>query len=115
MQKDKECYLLRPNRDRWNRQLAEEVDQLLSADPGNVFDKLGRVFEATLIERALFAAGGCRYKAAGLLGIGRNTIARKIELLEIGDRHSRAHDFTPLGLKDFFRSGAPFPARDDEP
>lgn len=115
MQKDEECYLLRPTQNRWSRELAEEVDQLLLTDPGNVFERLGRVFEATVIERALFAVGGCRYKAAGLLGIGRNTIARKIEFLEIGDRNSRSHGFTPLGLKDFFRSGAPFPARDDEP
>ncbi len=72
----------------WNAALASEADRLLSTTPGEVFDQLTRQFEATLIRRALNATGGRRIDAAHLLGIGRNTITRKIQELGLDDPNS---------------------------
>jgi two-component system nitrogen regulation response regulator GlnG len=69
----------------WNAALATEADRLLSSAPGEVFEQLTRQFEATLIRRALNATGGRRIEAAHLLGIGRNTITRKIQELGLDD------------------------------
>jgi len=69
----------------WLSTLALETDRLLAAQPGQVFDQLTRAFEATLIRRALAATGGRRIEAAQLLGIGRNTITRKIQELNLED------------------------------
>ena len=53
-----------------------------------LMDALSREFERVLIGRALAHTGGRRFEAATLLGIGRNTITRKIAELKIegGDR-----------------------------
>ena len=69
----------------WSVALAAEADRLIAAAPGAVFDQLTRQFEATLIRRALNATGGRRIDAAQLLGIGRNTITRKIQELGLDD------------------------------
>ncbi len=69
----------------WNAALASEADRLLSTVPGEVYEILTRQFEATLIRRALNVTGGRRIDAAQLLGIGRNTITRKIQELGLGD------------------------------
>ncbi len=69
----------------WTASLAGEADRLIAATPGAVFDQLTRQFEATLIRRALNATGGRRIDAAHLLGIGRNTITRKIQELGLDD------------------------------
>jgi two-component system nitrogen regulation response regulator GlnG len=69
----------------WTAVLASETDRLIAAAPGQVFDQLTRQFEATLIRRALNATGGRRIDAAQLLGIGRNTITRKIQELGLDD------------------------------
>jgi len=65
----------------WKGLLAAMADDLLAKQPGTVWDRLNREFEATLIRRALAATGGRRIEAAQLLGIGRNTITRKIQEL----------------------------------
>ncbi|WP_341676551.1 nitrogen regulation protein NR(I) [Niveibacterium sp. SC-1] len=65
----------------WIDGLSAEADRLLATQPGQVFDNLTREFEKTLIRRALNATGGRRVEAAQLLGIGRNTITRKIQEL----------------------------------
>jgi two-component system nitrogen regulation response regulator GlnG len=49
-------------------------------------EKLSREFEKVLIARALVHTGGRRIEAANLLGIGRNTITRKIAELRLEDR-----------------------------
>ena len=69
----------------WLAALAAEADRLLAARPGEVFDLLNREFERVVIGRALAATGGRRIEAAQLLGIGRNTITRKIQELGIDD------------------------------
>ena len=65
----------------WGEALMAEVDRALAQSPGEVFDLLNRDFERILIRRALNATGGRRIEAAQLLGIGRNTITRKIQEL----------------------------------
>ncbi len=69
----------------WLTALGREADRMLAAQPGQAFDQLTRQFEATLIRRALAATGGRRIEAAHLLGIGRNTITRKIQELGLED------------------------------
>ncbi len=69
----------------WVDSLGLEADRLIAAIPGEVFDRLTREFERTLIRRALSATGGRRIDAAQLLGIGRNTITRKIQELGLDD------------------------------
>jgi two-component system nitrogen regulation response regulator GlnG len=69
----------------WLDSLAAEADALIVEKPGQVFDLLTRSFEGLLIRRALTATGGRRIEAAQLLGIGRNTITRKIQELGLDD------------------------------
>ena len=69
----------------WQTLLAGAADDLLGQAPGKVWETLTRTFEVTLIQRALTATGGRRIEAAQLLGIGRNTITRKIQELGIDD------------------------------
>ncbi|MEY4591828.1 MAG: nitrogen regulation protein [Pseudomonadota bacterium] len=63
----------------WASALAAEADRLLRAGEGDVHEKLMQVFERVLISRALVSTGGRRIEAAQALGIGRNTITRKIQ------------------------------------
>jgi two-component system nitrogen regulation response regulator GlnG len=44
-------------------------------------DQLSREFEKALIVKALAHTGGRRIEAANLLGLGRNTLTRKIHEL----------------------------------
>lgn len=67
----------------WLGALAQEVDRLLAQKQPEIFDRLCRDFERTLIRRALASTGGRRIESAQLLGIGRNTITRKIQELAI--------------------------------
>jgi len=69
----------------WTDALGAEADRLLATHPHEVFDRLSREFERTLIRRALNMSGGRRIEAAQLLGIGRNTITRKIQELGMDD------------------------------
>jgi two-component system nitrogen regulation response regulator GlnG len=50
-----------------------------------VWDELTKLFEATLIQTALAHTRGRRIDAANKLGIGRNTITRKIQELGLDD------------------------------
>jgi len=78
---------------RWGIQLERELDSLLNAqcaegDPpeqSDLMDRLVREFETTLLTTALRHTRGRRIEAAQRLGIGRNTITRKIKELGIGD------------------------------
>ena len=70
----------------WGHPLAREIDRLLAAGTTPVLDDLVRRFEAIAIDRALAFTGGNRSHAARLLGMGRNTIARKIHELGMDNR-----------------------------
>jgi two-component system nitrogen regulation response regulator GlnG len=74
----------------WESALASTVDRLLNTAPGEVFAQLSERFERTLIERALAHTGGRRVEASVLLGIGRNTLTRKLH--ELGMDKSAAKD-----------------------
>jgi two-component system nitrogen regulation response regulator GlnG len=67
----------------WEAALREEALSLLLAGNMDVWDSLGRRFESVLIRAALTASRGRRIEAAHKLGIGRNTITRKIQTLGI--------------------------------
>ena len=67
----------------WAAALEKEVDLLLSRGETGVMNELTRRFEKALIVRALAQTGGRRIEAAHLLGLGRNTLTRKIQELGI--------------------------------
>ncbi len=65
----------------WELGLATHAQALLAGGERNIWDILSRRFEARLILEALAATRGRRIEAAQKLGIGRNTITRKIQEL----------------------------------
>ena len=65
----------------WEAELEAEAVALLAAGREDVWDVLTRRFESRLIHAALAATRGRRIEAAHKLGIGRNTITRKIQEL----------------------------------
>jgi len=67
----------------WISLLEVEAASLLAAGQPEVMDALGRQFESTLIKMALKHTHGRKNDAAVRLGIGRNTITRKIHELGI--------------------------------
>ena len=58
---------------------------LLVSGRTDVWDVLTAKFESTLIQTALANTRGRRIEAAQKLGIGRNTITRKIQELGLDD------------------------------
>ena len=70
----------------WTAALQRHVEKSLMRGESNLMDVLSREFEKVLIARALVHTGGRRIEAANLLGIGRNTITRKIAELRLEDR-----------------------------
>jgi two-component system nitrogen regulation response regulator GlnG len=69
----------------WIAALEQEAERRLGRGDTGILDVLGRQFERTLIIKALARTGGRRIDAANLLGMGRNTITRKIQELGIED------------------------------
>jgi two-component system nitrogen regulation response regulator GlnG len=69
----------------WLAVLALEAERRLARGEKGILDSLGRDFERTLINKALARTGGRRIEAANLLGMGRNTITRKIQELGIDE------------------------------
>ena len=70
-----------PSADTWEAGLEAAAAALLATDRVDVWDELTRRFESKLILAALAATRGRRIEAAQKLGIGRNTITRKIQEL----------------------------------
>ena len=70
---------------RWLVDLERESRSLLLSGEPQVWDILTRKFEAQLIHTALDLTRGRRIEAAQKLGIGRNTITRKIQELGLDD------------------------------
>ena len=69
----------------WLSALEQEAERRLARGQTGILDDLGRQFERALISKALRRTGGRRIEAANLLGMGRNTITRKIQELGIED------------------------------
>ncbi len=67
----------------WPQGLHAEAAQRIASGQPAVWDRLMRQVETQLIEAALANTGGRRIEAAQKLGIGRNTITRKIQELGI--------------------------------
>ena len=67
----------------WVAALEKEVEGLLARGESGVLDGLARRFEKALIMKALAHTGGRRIEASQLLGLGRNTLTRKIQELGI--------------------------------
>jgi two-component system nitrogen regulation response regulator GlnG len=70
-------------RSNWILMLEAEAAQMLSSGKPEVMDTLGKQFESALIKTALKHTHGRKNDAAVRLGIGRNTITRKIQELGI--------------------------------
>jgi two-component system nitrogen regulation response regulator GlnG len=71
--------------DAWLADLAREARRLLNAGVPEVWDQLTKQFEGQLIHVALESTRGRRIEAAHKLGIGRNTITRKIQELGLDE------------------------------
>ncbi|MFC4931759.1 nitrogen regulation protein NR(I) [Massilia sp. GCM10023247] len=71
-----------PSPDGWTGLLELQAASMLSAGQFEVMDTLGKQFESVLIKAALKHTHGRKNDAAMRLGIGRNTITRKI--VELG-------------------------------
>lgn len=67
----------------WLELLFIEAEKALESGQSDVMDLLTAQFETTMIQAALKATHGKRIEAAQRLGIGRNTITRKIQDLNI--------------------------------
>ncbi|WP_153100762.1 nitrogen regulation protein NR(I) [Paraburkholderia hayleyella] len=67
----------------WESGLRSEVARLLRENGEGVMDALSRRFEAAIIREALDFTRGRKVEAAERLGIGRNTITRKIQELDL--------------------------------
>ncbi len=65
----------------WRNALAQQVALALQRGDQNILENFSRLFESTLITQALQHTGGKRIEAATLLGMGRNTLTRKIQEL----------------------------------
>ena len=62
----------------WVGALECEIERAFARGETAVLDKFAQAFERAVIARALARTGGRRIEAANLLGMGRNTITRKI-------------------------------------
>ena len=81
----------------WTQALAREVEGSLLRGERGLMDKLSRRFEAILIGKALAHTSGRRIEAAQLLGIGRNTITRKIQELDIEGTRAASVELEKVG------------------
>lgn len=67
----------------WEALLEKEVSQKLEKGESSLMEIFGHRFESIMIQAALRHTKGRKNEAAGLLGIGRNTVTRKIQELDI--------------------------------
>jgi two-component system, NtrC family, nitrogen regulation response regulator GlnG len=74
-----------PGGSSWLGDLEFAARALLDAGSPDVWEQLSRQFEGQLIRTALALTRGRRIEAAQKLGIGRNTITRKIQELGLDD------------------------------
>jgi len=72
-----------PSGSDWVGLLGQEVERRLRGGEQDLMDAITRRFEATVIGTALRLTHGRRIEAATKLGLGRNTITRKIQELRL--------------------------------
>ena len=71
----------------WRYGLKQQVALSLQRGDQNILETLSQQFERTLISQALLHTGGRRIEAATLLGMGRNTLTRKIQELGLDEEN----------------------------
>ncbi len=76
--------------DNWVAALEREAEVQLKRGDTAILDELTRQFERALISCALAHTGGRRIEASTLLGMGRNTLTRKIQELGLVEEPERA-------------------------
>ena len=86
----------------WKALLAAEAERILEAGEPQVWETLAHEFERTLIRTAMSATRGRRIEAAERLGLGRNTLTRKI--VELGLTDELASRLPPVRKKDQVKS-----------
>jgi two-component system nitrogen regulation response regulator GlnG len=74
----------------WISALEREAELALNRGEQNIMHEMTRQFERALILKALAHTGGRRIEASHLLGMGRNTLTRKIQELDIEARDATA-------------------------
>ena len=67
----------------WKDTLKQEVQLALNKNQKDILTQLNQTFEKILIEEALHFTKGRRIEAAEILGLGRNTLTRKVKELKI--------------------------------
>jgi two-component system nitrogen regulation response regulator GlnG len=67
----------------WKDALKQEVQLALNKNQKDILTHLNQTFEKILIEEALYFTKGRRIEAAEMLGLGRNTLTRKVKELKI--------------------------------
>ena len=72
----------------WGSALASQVDQALQRGDERIMDSFAAQFERILILQALHHTNGRRIEAAIQLGIGRNTLTRKIQELGLDEQEA---------------------------
>jgi two-component system nitrogen regulation response regulator GlnG len=70
----------------WTQALEQEAQNLLSRGETGIMQALSAQFETVLIKVALRHTGGRRIEAANLLGLGRNTLTRKVQELGLEEK-----------------------------
>jgi len=75
-----------PASENWVASLEREAAAALARGEHGIMERMSREFERALIHRALAHTGGRRIEAANLLGLGRNTLTRKIQELGLAEK-----------------------------
>ena len=79
----------------WTEILVLEATDRLNRGESAIMNELTQQFEKALIECALHHTGGRRIEAAHLLGLGRNTLTRKIQELGLKENPENTHPIKP--------------------
>ena len=69
----------------WQESMAQDIADAFNRGDENILDTFTQEFERLMITQALQHTNGKRIEAATQLGMGRNTLTRKIQELNIGD------------------------------
>lgn len=69
----------------WEKSLKQLVEQRLMRGHGEIYKDINSAFERVLIQAALQHTGGRKQDAAKKLGLGRNTLTRKLKELGISE------------------------------
>lgn len=76
----------------WQEVLADWARESLQAGETDILQTATPDFERVLLNVALTHSGGKKIAAANLLGWGRNTLTRKLQLLDIGSSDNRSEE-----------------------